>query len=209
MLTRTTLSALVMLICLQQLASAGAIAAEPATPAGKTVMSTVDDVRKTVNDQRERISPEALDERLKRIIYPVFNFEEMSMRSLGPNWNKAKPEERSEFVTLFSDLLARNYLKKIRENVTKSKVEFIGESPAESSVLVRTSVVSDDDKVAIDYRLHEVDGKWRVYDVIIENIGLVSNYRSEFAGIIRKDGFDGLLKKLREKKVGEKEAKEK
>jgi phospholipid transport system substrate-binding protein len=207
MFLKVTWATFIALVCFCQVAPAKVFAAEPATPAGKTVMSTVDDVRTTVHEQKDKISPEALDERLKRIIYPVFNFNEMSMRSLGPNWNRAKPEERSEFVTLFSDLLAKNYLRKIRENVTKSKVEFVGESQSENSVLVRTTVSSDDDKAAIDYRLHELDGKWRVYDVIIENIGLVSNYRSEFAGIIRKDGFDGLLRKLREKKVGEKETK--
>ncbi len=173
------------------------------TPAGEAIMSTVSKVRSTVSEQQGKLSSDQLDEKLKAIIYPVFNFEEMSMRSLGPYWNQATPEEKKEFVALFSDLLARNYLRKIRENVTKSKVNLVSDSQTGPTAMVRTTVASDDQTVAIDYRLREGAETWRVYDVVIENIGLVSNYRGEFGGIIKKDGFQGLLRRLREKKLNE------
>ena len=125
----------------------------------------------------------------------------MSKLCLGQNWKAGTPEQQKEFVDLFSDLLARTYLRRIRENAGASKLTLLGESkPGEGRSLVKTKVEYNGDIVAIDYRLQFVEGKWRIYDVVIENIGLVSNYRSEFAGIIHNEKFDGLLVRLRDKK---------
>ncbi len=172
---------------------------QPVTAAGKTVISTVDIVRQTVTASANKLAAAELDEKLKSIIYPVFNFDEMSKRCLGAYWPKTPPEKRQEFVSLFSDLLARNYLKKIRDNVAKSEVTLVEDSAQDGKAMVRTIVSSEGQSAAIDYRLRDENGAWRIYDVVIENIGLVSNYRSEFAGIIERSGFDGLLAKLREK----------
>ena len=126
----------------------------------------------------------------------------MSKRCLGANWPKASPAEQEDFVTLFSDLLARNYLKQIRENAAQSEFTVGGGSQEAERALVRTKVKYDGDNISIDYRLLLEKGThWKVYDVIIENIGLVSNYRNEFANIIKKEGMSGLLAKLREKKL--------
>ncbi len=177
-----------------------AVAEEAETAAGKTVKAAVEEVQKTVADSQGKISNEALDEKLRDIIAPVFDFQEMSRRSLGANWKKATEEQQKEFVELFSDLLAKNYLKKIRENAVDSGLKFAGEKTKGKKAMVKTTVLYNGDTASINYRLREKGGAWKVYDVVIENIGLVSNYRSEFAGIVNKDGVEGLITKLKQKK---------
>ena len=123
----------------------------------------------------------------------------MSRRSLGPNWNDISAEEQSEFTEVFSELLARTYLSKI-ETVKPGMVKVESESVDPPKAVVKTVVLSKGDSFPIDYKLMVgSNGKWQVYDVVIENIGLVANYRNEFSGIIRKDKFSGLMERLRAK----------
>ena len=175
-------------------------AAEPeAGSASETVKKTVDQVRQTVSESEGQVSADELDQKLRDIIAPVFDFREMSRRSLGANWKKATPEQQNEFVGLFSELLARNYLKKIRENVASSAFKLLGEKNKGKKALVQTMVEYGDDTASIDYRMRQKDEGWRVYDVVVENIGLVSNYRSEFAGIVKKEKITGLIERLKSK----------
>jgi phospholipid transport system substrate-binding protein len=99
---------------------------------------------------------------------------------------------------VFSELLARTYLSKI-ETVKPGMVKVDGENVDSNKAVVKTIVTSKGDNFPIDYKLMFTDGRWQVYDVVIENIGLVANYRNEFAGIIRKDTFAGLMERLRQK----------
>jgi phospholipid transport system substrate-binding protein len=122
----------------------------------------------------------------------------MSRRSLGSNWNEISPEEQKDFTTVFSELLARTYLSKI-ETVKPGMVKVESEQVEGSKAVVKTVVISQGDTFPIDYKMMNRDNNWRVYDVVIENIGLVANYRNEFSGIIRKDKFSGLMEKLRAK----------
>ncbi len=165
------------------------------------IKSVIEDVKTTVTSDRGKISEEALDEKLKLIILPMFNFEEMSRRSLGAYWSKGTPEEQKEFVTLFSDLLASTYLKRIKRNAEDSKITQITDRIDGEKAMVKSTVLALGEEVGIDYRLILQDGGWRIYDVVIENVGLVSNYRNEFPAIIREQGFKGLNQKLRDKKV--------
>jgi phospholipid transport system substrate-binding protein len=136
--------------------------------------------------------------KLRELINPRFNFAEMSRRALGTNWNDITPAEQQDFVDIFSTLLARTYLSKI-ETVKRGMVTVQSENIDMPKAVVKTSVVSKGDTFPIDYKLLFEQGRWQVYDVVIENIGLVANYRNEFSGIIRKDKFSGLMTKLREK----------
>jgi phospholipid transport system substrate-binding protein len=122
----------------------------------------------------------------------------MSRRSLGANWNTITPAEQADFTTVFSELLARTYLSKI-ETVKPGMVKVESENIESSKAVVKTVVLSKGDTFPIDYKLMLENGQWRVYDVVIENIGLVANYRNEFSGIIRKDKFPGLMERLRKK----------
>lgn len=135
---------------------------------------------------------------LRKILEPRFNFEEMSRRSLGTHWNDRTPAEQKEFIDVFSDLLARTYVARI-ETVKPGMVQFESESIELPKALVKTTVKVDGDVFPIDYKLLNDANGWKVYDVIIENIGLVANYRNEFASIIRREEFSGLMKSLREK----------
>ncbi len=177
---------------------------------GASDRSPVQEITQTVNEiikinqsfpgdqnQKER------REKLRIVINPKFDFREMATRCLGVNWKGRTKEEQNEFVALFSDLLARTYLSKI-ESVTPGMVQIENQSLEQQKATVRTRISRGNDTFPIDYKLTNKDGSWRVYDVVIENIGLVSNYRNEFSDIIRKDGFDGLLSKLREKTAGSK-----
>ncbi|MFO0416131.1 MAG: phospholipid-binding protein MlaC [Pseudomonadota bacterium] len=137
-------------------------------------------------------------QKLRDLINPKFNFAEMSKRSLGAKWNELNPEQQSEFTTVFSELLARTYLSKI-ETVKPGMVKVESEQVEEPRAVVKTVVISQGDTFPIDYKLTHQNNTWQVYDVVIENIGLVANYRNEFSGIIRKDGFNGLMDKLRKK----------
>ena len=90
-------------------------------------------------------------------------------------------------------------INKILKNIEESTFAYPENRVEKDRAVVMTIIENGGDKISIDYRLMLKDNAWLVYDVIIENIGLVSNYRSEFSGIIRKEGYDGLLKRLREK----------
>ena len=136
--------------------------------------------------------------RMRVIITPHFDFREMAMRSLGDKWNKVTTAEQNEFTDLFSELLAKTYLNRL-DNLGRGMVKFENERVATSGALVHTTVKYKEDTFPLDYKLLLRDGQWKVYDVIIENIGLVQNYRNEFAGIIRKDGFPALIQRLKDK----------
>lgn len=144
-----------------------------------------------------------IDENIKKILQPMFNWEEMARSSLGTNWQKATPDEQHQYVDLFTELLARTYLKRIKSNVLTSTLEIKETKIDGNKALVRTVVKADEQNVAIDYRVKNDGSKWRAYDVLVENIGLVSNYRNEFAGIVRKDGMKGLIEQLRNKQIKE------
>ena len=168
--------------------------------ARETIKNTVENLRTTVSTQEKTLSPPELEGKLREIIGPIFDFEEMSKLCLAKNWKTATAEQQKEFVSLFGELLARTYLRKIRENVGQSSFTVLGESElGVKKALVKTHVIYNGDEAAIDYRLREQGGKWRIYDVVIENIGLVSNYRNEFGAIIKKENIDGLLVRLRDK----------
>jgi phospholipid transport system substrate-binding protein len=163
------------------------------------IEKTINDIIKTVASTPDASVSPIRRQKLRELINPKFNFAEMSKRSLGPNWNEISPEEQKEFTEVFSELLARTYLSKI-ETVKPGMVKVESENVEPPKAVVKTTVISKGDTFPIDYKLMQKDGgQWQVYDVVIENIGLVANYRNEFSGIIRKDKFSGLMEKLRAK----------
>jgi len=133
---------------------------------------------------------------IRKVIDPRFDFRQMAISSLGPSWNTITPEEQTKFTDVFSELLAKTYLARI-ENVRKGMVKVTGETTENPRSIVRTNVNHEGEIFPINYKLMLTpDAGWRVYDVVIENIGLVANYRNEFSAIIRRDGFPGLMERL-------------
>ncbi len=153
--------------------------------------------------QPELKAPEKKAERrnrMRKIIHQYFDFEEMSRRSLARAWRKRTPEERAEFIELFSYFMERNYATTL-ESYTNEKVVLGKENIDEEFAKVNTVIITTDKKeVDIIYRLHKVGGEWRVYDVVVEGVSLVKNYRDQFRSIIRRSSYANLVKILRAKR---------
>jgi len=180
------------------LASHVALAAPTSSSPKAEMQKTIDDIIAIAEAHQGDTQKSVRREKLRTLINPKFNFAEMAKRSLGPNWNEITPDEQKEFTTVFSELLARTYLSKI-ETVKPGMVKVDSEQVESPRAVVKTTVTSKGDTFPIDYKMSLHDNSWQVYDVVIENIGLVANYRNEFSGVIRKEKFDGLMTKLRKK----------
>lgn len=172
--------------------------ADPATSPKAEIQKTIDSIITIASAHSEESQKTVRRQKLRELINPKFNFAEMSKRSLGPNWNEITPAQQAEFTSVFSELLARTYLSKI-ETVKPGMVKVESEQVELPRAVVKTTVTSKGDTFPIDYKLSYQNNGWQVYDVVIENIGLVANYRNEFSGIIRKEKFDGLMERLRKK----------
>jgi phospholipid transport system substrate-binding protein len=123
----------------------------------------------------------------------------MAKRSLGANWRRANPQQQKEFVLTFTALLEKTYADQI-DLYNGQKVVYSGESIDGDYAQVDSRIVDKDGQTySVVYRLHKVDGKWKIYDVVAENISLVNNYRSQFNRVITKSSFDDLLKTMKEK----------
>ena len=138
-------------------------------------------------------------DRLRQIVYPLFDFNEMAMRSLGQNWRPLNPQQRKEFVSLFTALLEKTYADQI-DLYDGQKVVYTGESVDNEYAQVDSRIFDKNGQTySVIYRLHRVDGKWRIYDVVAENISLVNNYRAQFNRVIAKSSFEELLKSMKQK----------
>jgi phospholipid transport system substrate-binding protein len=143
---------------------------------------------------------EAKIDKIRSIVNEIFDYTELSKRTLGREWAKFNAPQQGEFVKLFSDLLEKTYADRLLsysdEKVVFEKESLLREGQAEVTSNVLTG---DGKKIPLDYRLIQKDGNWRVYDVIIEGISLVKNYRDQFRDILVKDSPEEVLKMLRDK----------
>ena len=167
------------------------------------VRSTIDEAMAVLKDpalqgkshQAERRS------RIRTAVVGLIDFKEMTRRSLGVHWRKRTTEERSEFVSLFSDLLENSYISKI-EQQTDEMVLYLGEKTNKkgTKALVKTKVItSQDTEIPISYRMMKKNGRWVAYDIVIEGVSLVSNYRTQFGRIITRSSYEDLVASLKKK----------
>jgi phospholipid transport system substrate-binding protein len=141
---------------------------------------------------------QAID-RLKQIVHPLFDFSEMSKRALGSNWRRLTPQQQKEFVPTFTALLEKTYAGYI-DLYHGQQVVYNGETIDGNYAEVDSQILDKNGKsYSVVYRLHKVDGKWKIYDVVAENISLVNNYRSQFNSVIAKSSVEELLKMVKEK----------
>lgn len=163
------------------------------------VKKTVDEVVRIVADKDLKKHEQKRRQALKRTISQIFDYGEMAKRSLGKHWNQRTAAERKQFVDLFASLLENSYAGKI-ESYNNEKIVYIKETVENDHAEVKSKVVTAKrDEFTLDYRLLKQDGKWMVYDVVIEGVSLVSNYRSQFNRIITANGYGELVKKLQTK----------
>ena len=135
-----------------------------------------------------------------KVVDQYFSFEEMAKRALGHPWKEQTLEKRREFASLFKQLLFNTYVDRL-QNYTgaNEKISYDSQQVEGDYAVVRTHVLYEGKNAALDYRLHRDNGEWKVYDVVIEGISLVENYRSQFSSILANESFNALLEKLREK----------
>jgi len=142
-------------------------------------------------EEREKLIRQAVDER--------FDWEEMARRSLAIHWATRTAEERKEFVRLFADLVERTYMKKV-EDYSGEKVLYEGETKEGDYASVRVKIVTKrGEDIPVEYHLKKEGNDWFIYDVSIEGVSLINNYRVQFHSIISQSSYENLVKRLREK----------
>lgn len=133
-----------------------------------------------------------------RVARDIFDLSEMAKRSLGQHWERRTPAERKEFVRLFSDLIQRSYVSKVDQHGGIATLMIKGETIDAGLAVVRTILPLDQGReMPLDYRMHATNDRWRVYDISIDGISLVANYRAQFNRIIRTSSYDALVSRLR------------
>jgi len=139
-------------------------------------------------------------EQIRQIVREMFDFDEISRRALSRHWQALPREDQAEFVTLFRDLLERAYLTQVEAAGGGEKIAFIGESIENGSATVRSKVVTrQGSEIPLDYRLHQRDGNWRIYDVAVQGVSFIASYRTQFDRVIRAESYSSLRERLQKK----------
>ena len=165
------------------------------------VRQTADKVLSILRDPRLKAADKKKErrEQLRQVISARFDFNEMAKRSLGQYWQRRGAEEQRQFVQLFTDLLERSYADQI-ESLNGETILYGRENQDRDHAEVDTRVVTrKGEEFAVNYKLHSAGQEWKVYDVVIENISLVNNYRSQFNHVLAKSSFAELLRQLQAK----------
>jgi phospholipid transport system substrate-binding protein len=181
-----------VMVCSCKLVNAG----EPTEAIRGAVNQGVEILKNAKLDtQKQRVQ---VIDRLREIVYPIFDFNEMAMRSLGANWRRLNPQQQKEFVLAFTALLEKTYADQI-DLYDGQQVVYTNESVDGDYAQVDSQIIDKNRRnYSVAYRVHKVDGKWKIYDVVAENISLVNNYRSQFNRVIARSSFEELLKTIKE-----------
>lgn len=182
-----------LLLCFSLFASP----ASAASDARVTLEKTVDVILGILKDPAYRVSSSrpALRDKIEAEVHHIFDFDEFSSRTVGANWRSFTPDQKKRFTEAFAQLLRATYLEKI-DAYNGEKIAYTGEvsSAKGDKVEVQTAVTLKDNKVVpVSYRMLEKNGRWVVYDVIIEGISLVKNYRSQFQDLLTRGTPDQLI----------------
>lgn len=171
-----------------------------AATATESVRTTIDEVLRVLGD-KDLKQPSRADERrklLEKIIGGRFDYQEMSRRSLGAPWNQLTDKDKQEFVGLFRTLLTNTYADRV-ENYSGEGVQYLNERTEKDYAEVRTKILSGKTEIPMDYRLMNKNSDWRVYDVVVDGVSLVNNYRGQFSKILRTSSYPELVDQLRKK----------
>lgn len=166
--------------------------------ATEAMQGTIDQVLKVLEDESLK-APERAQERLEileDIIGKRFDYKEMGKRTLGKHWRKLSEADREEFVHLFQRFLSKTYAGNV-DGYSGEQVEYLKERRKGDFAEVQTTVGSEQSTISIYYRMLRSSNAWKVYDVVLDGISLVKNFRSQFGRIIEAEAVEGLLEKLR------------
>jgi phospholipid transport system substrate-binding protein len=168
-----------------------------------TIRSTVERARAVLDDpayQGEDHRQQRL-EKVKAVVLPQFDSQEIARRTLGPYWKDRTDEQRREFIQLFTALVEKAYSSSLDRYSTGVQFFFDQERIDNDFAEVDTRIFDPtlNKAFSVNYRLRQVNGQWLVYDVVVENVSLVNNYRNQFNRILSKSSYEGLVQKLQTK----------
>ena len=201
MLTRSRVLALTITVMLTAGVARDVAAAAAAGTGAPTeqLRSRVERVVTILEDAQLKTKPAARRAALRTAASDIFDFTEITRRSLGRHWQAATPAERDDLVALMTALLERSYLSRI-EAYSGERIVFAGETAEADLATVRTRLVGKGGvETPVDYRLYKVGERWLVYDVTVEGVSLVANYRAQFNKILQTSSTQGLVERLRAK----------
>jgi len=189
--------ALLLALVLSVVTASAAAAGAPSDQ----LKTQIDRVLKTLDDPELKKEGKAPDRRaaVRKIANDIFDFGETARRSLGRHWQPRTPAERDEFVQLFADLLERSYISRV-ELYGGEKIQYLGDTIEGEQAKAQTKLLTKGGSdIPIEYRMHKKGDRWLVYDVIIEGVSLIANYRTQFNKIIQTASYQELVKKMKAK----------
>jgi len=168
--------------------------ANPAESGPRAILRERDQtIREIMSDSN--VEEAQVKERLKVLINGIIDFSELARRSLGTYWKKIGPADQEKFTRLFKELIEITSTKKL-EIFKANRVDYPVETIRGNQAEVRAQVYKGREKVEVAYSLHRVKGEWKIYDMVVDELGLAENYRTQFNKIIKEKRFAGLLKRL-------------
>ena len=168
----------------------------PSAKAIDDVQATVDDVLAVLRDTAAPL--EQRRAKIRNLVRSRFDFELMAKSTLGRQWKNASKQEQETFIELYSKLLEATYVGRI-EAYTNEKITYGSEKTKGDKALVETHIVTATTDIPIDYKLVQDSAEWKVYDVVIEGVSLIRNFRSSYGSIVEKEGFSGLFARMENK----------
>jgi phospholipid transport system substrate-binding protein len=167
-----------------------------ATPLDQ-LKESVDEILRILKNEELKLPERSMErqQQILKVVYSMFDFRVMAKSSLGKNWKTITPEEQERFVGLFSSLVERRYIGKI-DAYTDQEVIYKKQLVKENKAMIYTTLINKGTEIPIVYKLKVKEDKWLIYDMKIENVSLILNYRRDFESIIRKEKFAGLVERM-------------
>jgi len=188
--------AAVLFLVVVTLGLTGLATAQEATQSLKT---TIDKVLEILRSDAAPSGSEAEAQQIRQEINNIFDFEEFSLRAVGRPWSSFTPQQKDDFQKAFADLMSATYMDRI-QGYSNEKVEYTGElKDQQGNVEVQTMIITNEKSIPLNYRMKQKNGNWIVYDVIVEGVSLVMNYRSQFNEILVSGTPDDVISRVRAK----------
>ncbi len=192
--------------CLFILLFCTALANAAAVSPTASIKGPIDQIIGVLNDPQFQPPEKKTDQRQKiwQIARPMFDAQLLSKRVIGKPWNSFSAKEKSQFTDIFARFLGTTYIEKMQGQYSNVSISYDKELIKGDRALVRTKVIRENLEIAIDYRMRQTNGLWKIYDVLVDNgISLVRNYRVQFSSILQNETPAQLIKRLEEKLAGQ------
>ncbi|MEE4113994.1 MAG: ABC transporter substrate-binding protein, partial [Desulfobacteraceae bacterium] len=168
-----------------------------------TIKIPVDSVIVILNDPKYKVAgtKSAQRDEIWKVVKPMFDFDEIAKRAVARNWSDFNDAEKAEFTDVFAQFLGNTYIDKIQGEYHNEEIVYLGQDfYSDTYAEVKTQIVRETLKIPVNYRmLKGAEGRWKVYDIIVEGVSLVKNYRTQFASILSKDKPAQLIQQLNDK----------